>query len=152
MITTYVNSRNPNRSTPHQQCVCVCGLPGPLKISSISGLAPFLPTTVFPAFPYNVLRETSKIFKSRPNRSSLVAQWVKDLALPLLWLRFNSWSKEFLYAEKKKNRWNSIITLAFQLPDLTGWTHSPWCLICSPIDSVLSHHLEANPEYFRVDH
>ena len=30
-----------------------------------------------------------------PSREFLVAQWVKDLALSLLWLRFNSWPGNF---------------------------------------------------------
>ena len=38
-----------------------------------------------------------------PSWSSLVAQWVKDLVLSLLWYGFNPWNLHMLWRGQKKN-------------------------------------------------
>ena len=48
--------------------------------------------------------------KMRSIASSLVAQWVKDLALSLLWCEFDPWSRNFCMwqAQPKKERERNI--------------------------------------------
>ena len=55
------------------------------------------------------------------DRSSLVAQWVKDLALSLLWCWFDPWPRKFckLRVRQKKKR-NENRNLVSKLPK--SWT------------------------------
>ena len=80
-------------------------------------------------------------FEKTHTKGSLVAQWVKDLALSLLWLRFDPRSRTFhtppVQPKKKKKKENILKTLWMYVPSNRNCWSSRWatipiaCVLCS---------------------
>ena len=69
--------------------------------------------------------------------SSLLVQWVKDLALSLLWCGFNPWPWELLHAAgaiktKKQKNETKLYFEFLSFPEHNIWTHPfSWCWVAA---------------------